>query len=230
MSSAPSSADSVAARHVGPATTTCSILIPAFNEVETIAPMVRVARQTELGRVLVIDDGSSDGTAAEAVRCGADVAILERNLGKGGAVAAGLERVDSDVVLLIDADLMGLTAEHLRSLARPVLAGEVDMSRGVFVGGRWRTTAAQRLTPHLSGQRAIRRELLLRVPNLAGTRYGIEVAITDAARREGWRCVDVRLEGVSQVMKEEKRGFVAGLATRLRMYLDIFATISRRWR
>jgi glycosyltransferase involved in cell wall biosynthesis len=227
MSSAASSADSGVAL-LGDATATCTIVVPAFNEVGTIAEVVSVARSARLGRVLVVDDGSTDGTAAAAREAGAEVVELFRNLGKGGAVAAGVELTDSGVIVLVDADLVGLTPGHLRLLAEPVLSGAVDMSRGVFTGGRWRTTAAQRLTPQLTGQRAIRRELLRRVPQLAQTRYGIEVAITDTARREGWRCRDVPLEGVSQVMKEEKRGVLAGAVVRLRMYGDILATLLRR--
>lgn len=229
MSSAASSAASGAAL-VGSATGTCATLIPAYNEAHTIAQVVEAARLSGLGRVLVVDDGSRDDTAAEARRAGAEVKELGRNVGKGGAVAAGLELLENEVIVLVDADLVGLTPEHLRLLAEPVVNGEADMTRGVFAGGRWRTTAAQRLTPQLSGQRAVRRELLLQVPDLAGTRYGIEVAITDTARREGWRRRDVFLDGVSQVMKEEKRGMLAGLVIRLRMYRDIVATLLNRLR
>ncbi|MEX2542514.1 MAG: glycosyltransferase family 2 protein [Trueperaceae bacterium] len=231
MNSAESSADSgaaLASRATGTVTGTCTVLIPAFNEADTIGSVVQVARLAGLGRVLVVDDGSQDDTAEVARRAGGEVIELRRNLGKGGAVAAGLALTDSDVIVLVDADLVGLTSAHIRSLAEPVVSGSANMTRGVFTGGRWRTTAAQRLTPQLSGQRATRRELLLRVPQLARTRYGIEVAITNTARREGWRCRDVRLEGVSQVMKEEKRGVLAGLAVRLRMYRDILATLLYR--
>ena len=206
------------------------MLIPAFNEAETIAAVVGVSLASGVGDVLVIDDGSGDGTARAARAAGAGVLELVENRGKGGAVAAGLERIDSDAVLLIDADLIGLRPEHLQQLIEPLLTGRVDMARGVFVGGRWRTMAAQRITPQLSGQRAVRRSLLLEVPGLARSRYGIEVAITETAKRMGWRCVDVPLAGVSQVMKEEKRGFIGGLATRLAMYGDIVRTLLRRGR
>lgn len=206
---------------------TCAVLIPAFDEGRTIASVVAVANAAGLGPVLVVDDGSHDDTGACARAAGAEVLRLERNLGKGGAVAAGLELIASDVVVLLDADLTGLRPEHLRALAAPVLAGEADMTRGVFVGGRWRTTAAQQLTPQLNGQRAIVRELLLEVPGLARSRYGVEVAITEHARRTGWRRLDVPLEGVSQVMKEEKRGLGGGLLVRARMYGEILAALAR---
>lgn len=202
-----------------------AVLIPAFDEAANVAPVVTAARAARLGPVLVIDDGSSDGTAQAASRAGAEVLELGRNLGKGGAVAAGAAAVSAPVVVLLDADLVGLEPQHVRALATPVLAGSVDMTRGSFQGGRWRTTAAQFVTPQLNGQRALRREALLSVPHLADSRYGVEVAITRQAKEQGWRSVDVPLDGVSQVMKEEKRGWRRGLAVRLRMYVEILRTL-----
>jgi glycosyltransferase involved in cell wall biosynthesis len=208
----------------------CAVLVPAFNEAGTIAAVVTCALQSELGVVLVVDDGSTDGTAEAASAAGARVLRLPHNLGKGGAVAAAAAAVDADVVVLLDADLIGLTPAHVLALATPVLRGETDMTRGVFRGGRWRTTAAQRLTPQLNGQRALRRDALLAVPGLAASRYGVEVAIGNHARRQGWRRLDVALGGVSQVMKEEKRGLLAGISTRAGMYRDILRALLRRRR
>ena len=205
------------------------MLIPAYNEAANIARVLEVARSADLGPVLVIDDGSSDATVEIARATGAMVLSLAGNRGKGGAVFAGAAQLDTDVVVLLDADLLGLTPQHLQALAQPVLSDDVDMTRGVFSGGRWRTTAAQRLTPQLSGQRGVRRQRLLEVEGLAGSRYGVEVAITEHAKRAGWRVADVPLPGVSQVMKEEKRGFWIGFGARLKMYAEIFRELFRGW-
>lgn len=199
----------------------CAILIPAYDEAETVARVVRAARAAQLGPVWVIDDGSRDGTGAAARAAGAEVLRLERNRGKGGAVVAGARAVDAEVLVLLDADLIGLTPEHLKALAEPVLCGEAEMTRGMFVGGRMRTSAAQRLAPQLNGQRAVLRRRLGEVAGLATSGYGIEVVLTEAARRGGWRRVDVPMPGVSQVMKEEKRGWWRGVRTRLAMYREI---------
>jgi glycosyltransferase involved in cell wall biosynthesis len=201
-----------------------SILIPAYNEEASVAEVVRVALAAGLGPVLVVDDGSEDATAEVAEEAGAEVLRLERNLGKGGAVFEGSKHLKCEVVLLIDADLVGLTEAHLRRLVRPVLEGEADMTRGVFSGGRWSTEMAQRLAPGLSGQRAVRRELLLEVEGLKTSHYGIEVAISQHAKAHGWRSQDVLLENVSQVLKEEKRGFARGFAIRMGMYYDVLKT------
>ncbi len=151
-------------------------------------------------------------------------------MGKGGAVLAAAAALDAAVVVLLDADLVGLQPRHVRALAEPVTLGAADMTRGVFRGGRWRTTAAQRITPQLNGQRALRRPDLLAVPGLATSRYGVEVAIGEHARRNRWRCRDVALDGVSQVMKEEKHGLLTGISLRARMYQDILRTLLARRR
>lgn len=203
----------------------CSILIPAYNEEKTIVNVVKVALESGLGQVLVVDDGSADATAQIAKQAGADVLILKKNLGKGGAVFEGASTLGTDIVILLDADLTQLQAKHLQDLARPVLEGKADMTRGIFTQGRWQTTVAQHITPQLNGQRAILREKLLGIPGLRESRYGIEIAIMQQSKKENWRMLEVAMPGVSQVMKEEKRGFWKGFRIRLGMYRDILRTL-----
>ncbi len=205
----------------------CAVLIPAYNEAPNVAAVVSAARNAELGRVLVVDDGSTDNTAQVAEEAGAMVLRLDPNRGKGAAVRAGARHLSESVVVLVDADLVDLQPEHVRALARPVLDDEAEMTRGVFSGGRWSTTTAQLLTPQLSGQRALVRTALLEVPNLEGSRFGAEVVLNSYARRAGWRCIDVPMAGASQVMKEEKRGFRRGTWARARMYGDILLALLR---
>ncbi len=205
----------------------CAVVVPAFNEAAGVGNVVAAALSSEIGPVWVVDDGSTDGTAEVARAAGAHVLALDRNVGKGGALLAAARTLDADVLVLLDADLVGLEPFHVRALAEPVLVGDADMTRGVFRGGRWRTTAAQRLTPQLNGQRGMRRADLLRVPGIGASRYGVEVAIGQHARRSGLRGRDVALEGVSQVMKEEKRGWLTGLSLRAAMYRDIVRALWR---
>ncbi|HLU81924.1 MAG TPA: glycosyltransferase [Trueperaceae bacterium] len=215
-------ASSARAAEVAPVTSPAvAILIPAFDEQLTIAAVVRTAVASGLGPVIVIDDGSRDATAAVAADAGAEVVRLAVNSGKGGALAAGARHVENEFVVLLDADLVGLGTQHIVALADPVLSGSADMSRGVFKGGRLTTTLAQLMAPQLNGQRCLRREALLGVPGLAESRYGVEVVITRHGLDRGWRLVEVPLWGVTQVMKEEKRGLLAGLKARARMYWQI---------
>lgn len=177
--------------------------------------------------MVVIDDGSRDATAAVASQAGADVVRLDVNSGKGGALAAGAHHVTQEFVVLLDADLVGLRPEHIGALADPVLTGRADMTRGVFKGGRLSTTLAQLMAPQLNGQRCLPRTALLGVPGLADSRYGVEVAITRHGIDQGWRLVEVPLWGVTQVMKEEKRGLLEGLTSRAGMYWQILRSLVR---
>lgn len=199
----------------------CAVLIPACDEAERIGAVVAAAAAAGCGPVLVVDDGSRDGTAGVAANAGARVLELPRNVGKGGALAAGAAALRSEIVVLLDADLTGLRPAHVRALAEPVLRGEAAMTRGVFRGARWATSTAQRLAPQLGGQRALRRADLLALPGLSESRFGVEILLTDAARRHDWPRIDVPLDGVGQVMKEEKRGWWTGLRARAAMYRDI---------
>lgn len=203
------------------------MLIPAFEEAGNLAPVVAAALAAGPATVMVVDDGSADGTSEVAAEAGASVLTLPANRGKGGALAAGATAVGETYLLLVDADLTGLKPEHIEALAQPVVSGEADMSRGTFSGGRLSTTLAQRLTPQLNGQRCLRRLDLLDVPGLRSSRYGVEIAITRHARLQGWRCVDVDLAGVSQIMKEEKRGLVRGLIARSKMYWQVLTQLTR---
>ncbi len=206
------------------------VLIPAFDEAPYVGTVVRAALAAGTGRVLVVDDGSTDGTSQTATAAGAEVLTLPENRGKGGALQAGAAALTSEVIVMLDADLVGLEPEHVMALAAPVLEGRAEMTRGAFEGGRWTTTTAQHVAPQLSGQRAVKRSLLLGVPGLAESRYGVEVAITFHAADAGWRCLNVPLPGVSQIMKEEKRGFWRGARVRVRMYLDILRAMTHRRR
>jgi glycosyltransferase involved in cell wall biosynthesis len=203
----------------------CGILIPAYNEAATVATVITVALASGLGPVLVVDDGSDDGTTEQALATGATVLTLTTNQGKGGAVFAGAETLKTEVIVLIDADLINLKPEHLQALAEPVMRGEADVTRGVFTEGRWHTTAAQNLTPQLNGQRAIRRDNLLKLSEMKESGYGMEIVIANAVKRNQWHLEDVAMAGVSQVVKEEKRGFWQGLSFRMKMYGEVLETM-----
>lgn len=205
-----------------------AVVIPAYNEAQTVAEVVRVALLLTPD-VTVASDGSSDDTAAVARAAGAKVVELNPNVGKGPALHAALKATAAEYVLMLDADLLGLTLEHLNILSGPVLAGRLDMSIGIFDGGGLMTDLGNKLAPHLSGQRACHRTWLLNVPGLGEERWP-EPAITDALKRSGARWDYVELPGLAQVMKEEKRGFWKGVGYRSKMYVDLLGYGRRKKR
>jgi len=205
-----------------------SVVIPAFNEQETIGDIVRVLKSLkenngkEIDEIIVVCDGCTDNTAKIAREEGADIVIeLPKNLGKGGAMMEGVRHSKNDIILFLDADLIGLTPGHVKKLIKPVVDGEADMTVGIFEKGRVLTDFAQTIAPFLSGQRAVRKHLLKGMSDLDASRFGVEVALTRYAVENRLKVKEVVLEDMSHRMKEEKFGLVKGISARLRMYWEI---------
>lgn len=208
--------------------TRVAVVIPAYNEEEHVgAVLSAVTVLPEVEQVIVVSDGSTDHTAEIARYLGARVIELPVNQGKGAAMRIGSEMaVGADILVFLDADLVGLTPSHVRALLDPVLKRETDATVGVFEGGRVSTDLAQLLAPMLSGQRALRRYLLADL-ELEDTGFGVEVALHRALKRLGVDVHEVVLQDLSQVMKEEKLGLAKGLAARMKMYWEILREIPK---
>lgn len=199
---------------------TVAAVIPAFNEAGRIGRVLDALTQTpDVNEIIVVSDGSTDNTFQVASGYpGVQAINLGRNRGKGGAMREGALQAKADVLLFFDADLIGLTPGHVHDLVEPVCAGDATMAMGIFKGGRWATDIAQFFSPGITGQRAIRREIFLRIPDLDTVGYGIELAITYYVRHHGYAEERVEMHGVTHPMKEEKLGVIRGTLSRAQMY------------
>jgi glycosyltransferase involved in cell wall biosynthesis len=107
---------------------TVSIVIPAFNESESIAEVVGVLRAAAPWReIIVVDDGSKDATGERAAAAGATVVRHAYNIGNGAAVKNGIRRATGEYILIVDADGQHPPEDALRLVAR---LGEYDMVVG----------------------------------------------------------------------------------------------------
>ncbi len=197
-----------------------SAIVPAFHEAERIGSVLQpLTRAPSVTEVVVVDDGSGDDTAEVALGCGARVLRLSPNQGKASALDHGVRAARGDVLLFMDADLLGLSPAHVEGLIDVYRRrGPGVMVVGVMREGRVRTDLAQWLAPCLSGQRVLERALWERMPPAEPLGFGVEVVLTRLARSVGQRVVRAPLEGVTQVTKEEKLGKSKGALARLRMY------------
>ncbi|MDQ1680833.1 MAG: hypothetical protein QOI42_1692 [Frankiaceae bacterium] len=113
-----------------------SIIIPAFNESASIAEVVGVLRAAAAWReIIVVDDGSTDGTGDRAAAAGATVVRHPHNIGNGAAVKNGIRRASGEFVLIVDADGQHPPEEALRIVSR---LGEYDL----VIGARSNETQA----------------------------------------------------------------------------------------
>lgn len=176
-----------------------SVVIPAFNAAAYLARVADVAALPGPVEVIVVDDGSTDGTAEEIARVQRDLPIvslrLAGNRGKGAAVREGIARASAPVVVLHDADLE-YDAASLLSLVEPIEQGLADTVYGSRILGtvgqatgpihrsaNWLLTwlsnrfTGLRLTDMETGQKAFRRGLIQGLV-LTEDRFGIEPEIT----------------------------------------------------
>jgi glycosyltransferase involved in cell wall biosynthesis len=115
-----------------------SVIIPVFNEAATIRAILEKVGGVAFDKeIVVVDDGSTDGTR-EVLRGlsapGTTVLYHDRNRGKGAALRTGFAKVTGDIVLVQDADLEYDPAEYPR-LLKPILEGQADVVYGSRFGG-----------------------------------------------------------------------------------------------
>lgn len=200
-----------------------AIIIPAKDEEKRIARVLLAAKESKLAdEIIVVSDGSLDRTPQVARQWKPTQVIeLKQNVGKAAAMLEGVRASRADVICFVDADLFGLRGEHIDAIIRPVLDGRCDMCLGIFRGGKRWSDMAQKVAPYITGQRAMKRDLIEGIPHLAEFRFGAEAAIKDYAKRRKARILRVPIRGVSNFTKEKKLGFMKGTRQRVKMYKEI---------
>jgi len=209
--------------------TTLSCIIPAFNEESSIENTLRAVRGLGemIMEIVVVDDGSTDGTCRIVKKFpGVKLFAQGTNQGKSSAVARGIRESSGNYILLLDADLIGLTKESVAALIRPIQDSDAD----VVISMRENTPFWMKMggLDLMSGERVLLRSFLL--PHLAELEklsgFGIEVFLNRLVIKEKLRLQSVMLKNVRNNLKFRKREPWRGIRDEALMWRDIFKTIS----
>jgi len=183
------------------------VVIPALNEAGNIAQLVQEAAAQPVARVIVVDNGSTDGTGRLAAAAGAQV-VVEPRRGYGYACAAGAEAATGEVLVFLDGDFSSLPAE-MSSLLAPIQRGEAALVLGSRVLGKilpgampahqrfgnWLTSGLMRRlygvpVTDLGPYRAVRRDLLLTL-NMQEMTFGWPTEMMVKCARRGTPILEV---------------------------------------
>ena len=188
-----------------------SVIIPAYNEEDTVATVVEVVKKVSfVDEIIVVNDGSSDDTEAEATKAGARVITHKTNKGKGEALYTGYKEAECDIIAFIDADIHNLTSKKVEAMIMPILEGKTDITKTKFARARGRVTelTAKPLLNFffpeitfeqpLSGQFAARKSVLKRI-NFEPD-YGVDVGIVIDADVLGISITEVDIGAIEHDM------------------------------
>lgn len=198
-------------------------IVPAYNEAETVGGVVAVLAASGIfGEVIVISDGSTDATAASAKTAGASlVHELPIKSGKGAALAHGVAHTDAEFVAFFDADLVGLTPEHVRLLVEPVLAGKRTMNTGWRDRGTLWNFVQMHFMPLIGGERVLPRSLFEAIPDRYMRGFMIEAATNFYCRANGLAYGGTLLPGLAMRRKYQKVGWPKALLEYAGMYWQV---------
>jgi len=230
-----------------------SVVIPVFNEVATVESLLRRVRDVPLQlEVIVVDDGSTDGTRDLLPKLEGKLidrlVMHEKNAGKGAALRTGFKHATGDVVVVQDAD-MEYDPHELPMLLRPIITGKADAVYGSrFLGGPHRVlffwhSVGNRVLTLLSNMftdvnltdmetcyKMVRRELLQSLP-LSANRFGIEPELTARLAQAGARIYELPISYDGRSYAEGKKiGWKDGVSALWCIWkYNVFPPQVRRW-
>lgn len=205
-----------------------SCIISAYNEESRIGRVLDALKDHPLiDEIIVVDDGSTDRTR-EIANANPKVQLISLlvNNGKSNAIALGIGQARNTLLMLLDADLIGLTHENITALAQPVLSGNADIT----ISLRKNSLRIYKLIgfDFYSGERVFPKILLAdyleTLKKLPG--FGLETFMNELTIERRYRIVVVPWRNVSHARKSDKIGFWKGRKEELRMAFQILKMLS----
>jgi len=201
-------------------------IVPALDEEASVGEVLKVLLSSKiLDQVIMVDDGSVDKTAEIGEKLGVEVVKLPKigGSGKGNAMKQGVKATDAKIIIFFDADLIGLSKEHISLLVEPMFKENIGMCVGIRDRMFGLPKLIAKIDPLLAigGERVMRKELFEKIPDKFLKEFATETSFNYYCLAKKIPIKYVILEKLGVIIKEKKRGFLKGFASRIQMVCQI---------
>ena len=194
-------------------------VIPVYNEEKTIGGVLNALTSSNKINEIIVVNGASTDTTPIIIRKFLKhknprikvINLKNREGGKGAAVKAAAKRIKSGVVMLFDADLIGLGKEHIEQLLEPIARGQAAMVIGLRDKGNAVSNMIMPYFPLTGGERAFVSKVfhqIMKTPLIEG--WGLEAVMNDYCRKKKLKVAKVKMDGVDHIgLQTKKFGLMA---------------------
>lgn len=205
-------------------------IVPVYNEEKTVGGVLNaLTSSNKINEIIVVNGASTDNTPTiihkflphkdPKVKV---INLKNREGGKGGAVKTAAKHIKSDVVMLFDADLIGLRKEHVEQLLGPIAKGQAAMVIGIRDKGNALANMIMPYFPLTGGERAFVSKVfqdIIKIPLVQG--WGLEAVMNDYCRKKGLRVAKLKLNGMDHIGLQTKK---FGLMAFIKEIYDVIST------
>ncbi len=214
---------------------TVSAIISVYNEERTIENVITSLLNCYLiDELIVVNDGSTDKSGQIISKLQESFSFqyidFPQNRGKSFAMATGVETAQGEVIVFVDADIIGLKCSHIQKMLHPLLNGEADMVIGQPYADSEKKTDPLKPLEMLAGERAVyKQDILPIIDKMKHSKYGAETLMNLYYKSQRKRIKIEYLWGLIHLKKFQKKSFHHSFKDYSIETIHIFRTIAANY-